>query len=60
MIEGVLDTMNPAPNQKKSTETPVLVALVNNNEFLNNFALVFIAKKSKKIDLIVPLLVEFS
>lgn len=36
------------------------MALVNNQECPNNFALVFIAKKGKKIDLVVPLLIEFS
>ena len=61
MIEGMLDTLNPVPNQKKQTnEIPVLVALVNNQEAPNHFALVFIAKKGKKIELIVPMLVEFS
>ncbi|CDW83152.1 inositol polyphosphate 5-phosphatase ocrl-1 isoform x2 [Stylonychia lemnae] len=60
MIEGMMEILQqqPTPQQKKN-EVACTVALVSNLENLNQFALVFIAKKSKKIELIMPITIEF-
>lgn len=66
MLEGTLDlNMNaplatPQPGKKAidAPMIPCLVGLVTSQDSMNHFAIVFIAKKNKKIECILPLTAE--
>ena len=62
LIEGMMDSTQTTPEgstvPQKRIDIPCLVALVNSTEGLDNFALVIITKKNKKIDSILPLTSE--
>ena len=58
MIDGMMDTSQTTTLAQKRVDIPCLVFLVTSQDSANHYAIVFILKKNKKIDVMLPLTAE--